>query len=568
MSTEQIKQLHEQASERYLSGDYQGAVEAWRDVLGLDPDNEQALGGMRLAAQFVEPVSQVAAEASPDVEHEVEEGLKVLDGIGVQTLLNPDEGDGTMDRPPRPEGERESANDDFLEGWDTPASPADEDSFGLEPVPLSSTDPNAPMSAAAAELKRRVDDLLTEAKLKAAAGERDEALAILARLSILDEENADAAALRTQIESAGASDLDKVERAIIEGVAALESDQLDDAERFFREALAIAPEHREAQHYLEKVAERRGSSDEDLLSSIGSEAPPAEDAVQRATGVTAASQKQAPALKLPRPATPAPPDLEAPPPGASGPRFVLTPMKVLMFGGAGALVLVCAAIALPHLFGGTGRKSAAQKASLPPPRPARTTQSGPGAKPAAKQAAATPARVAPVDPTVRANGIALGLATGNSLMASSDFGGAVVAFNQVLALDPENAMARAGIAEAGVHYKASKADRDAVSNIRFAFRDGEFTSGLRLAYRLPPSVSTSFAEGAKVAGWYNLAVVALRAGDCRGALSNLDEALELAPSDAEAKQLREFASRYAEAVKDREFLDRVEALAFRPLPAS
>jgi tetratricopeptide (TPR) repeat protein len=239
-------------------------------------------------------------------------------------------------------------------------------------------------------------------------------------------------------------------------------------------------------------------------------------------------------------------------------------MKVLVFGGAGALLLVCAAIALPHLFGGSRPMTLAPKASAPPTRPARTPQSGPGAKPAV----AAPARVATVDPEVRARGIASGLATGQSLMTSSDFGGAVVAFNQVLALDPENAMAKAGIAEAGVHYKASKAERDAISNIRFAFRDGEFTSGLRLAYRLPPSVSTSFTDGVKVAGWYNLAVVALRAGDCRGALSNLDEALEIAPLDAEAKQLREFASRYAELVKDREFLDRVEALAFRPLPAS
>jgi tetratricopeptide (TPR) repeat protein len=564
MSTEQIKQLHEQASERYLSGDYQGAVQAWRDVLGLDPENEQALGGMRLAAQFVEPGSQVLPQASPEVEHDVEEGLRVLDGIGVQTLLNPEEGDGAIDRPPRPEQVSASANEEFLEGWDTPAPSPDEGSFGLEPVPLSSTDPNAPLSAAAAELKRRVDDLLAEAKLKAAAGERDEALAILARLSILDEENVDAVALRATIEREGASDLDKVERAIIEGVAALEGDQLDDAERFFREALAIAPEHREAQHYLQKVTERRAASDEDLLSSIGAEAPPAEDAVQRATDAAAAAQKQAPALKPPRPAAPALPDLEPPPLAMSGPRFVLTPMKVLVFGGAGALLLVCAAIALPHLFGGSRPMTLAPKASAPPTRPARTPQSGPGAKPAV----AAPARVATVDPEVRARGIASGLATGQSLMTSSDFGGAVVAFNQVLALDPENAMAKAGIAEAGVHYKASKAERDAISNIRFAFRDGEFTSGLRLAYRLPPSVSTSFTDGVKVAGWYNLAVVALRAGDCRGALSNLDEALEIAPLDAEAKQLREFASRYAELVKDREFLDRVEALAFRPLPAS
>jgi len=153
-------------------------------------------------------------------------------------------------------------------------------------------------------------------------------------------------------------------------------------------------------------------------------------------------------------------------------------------------------------------------------------------------------------------------------MASGDPGGAVLAFNEVLTLDPDNEDAKAGLAEAGERYKASKIERDAINSIRLAFRDGEFTSGLRLAYRLPPGVNRSEADAIKIVGWYNLAVVALRAGDCREAQAHLDEALELAPTDADAKKLREFAARYAEAVKDRVFLARVEALAFRELPSS
>jgi cytochrome c-type biogenesis protein CcmH/NrfG len=153
-------------------------------------------------------------------------------------------------------------------------------------------------------------------------------------------------------------------------------------------------------------------------------------------------------------------------------------------------------------------------------------------------------------------------------MASGDIGEAVVAFNKALSLDPGNAEAKEGFADAAERYKAGKAVREAMDNIRLAFRDGEFTSGLRLAYRLPPSVDKAYADEVKVTGWYNLAVVALRAGDCAGALSNLKEALSIAPEDSEAKTLRDFASRYAESVKDRAFLNRVEALSFRPLPSS
>jgi tetratricopeptide (TPR) repeat protein len=558
MSIDRIKQLHEQASERYLSGDFDGALQAWRDVLGLDPGNEQALGGVRLASQFVARGSPAFATAAPEVEQELEQGLRVLDGLAATTLLHPDEADGASDRKPEPEGPGAEATEESLEGWETPSAPSEEGSFGLEPISRPSPSPAAPVSAAAAELRRRVADLLTEAKAKAEAGERDDALSILARLSILDEDNVEAEALRSKIEAAGASDLDKVERAIIEGVAALESDRLDDAERYFREALALAPEHREAQHYLEKVAERRTPGGEELLGAAGGESAPAEDAVQLAIGTPAVARKKVPAPPPP------PSDPGASPPAASRPRFVLPPPKVLILGGVGAVALVCAAIALPHLFGGSAPQSTPPKASAPAPRPARAAKSGS----APKTAPAAPARVLPATPEERERAVASALATGRSLMASQDFGGAVFAFNEARALDPGNAAAKAGIADAGERYMTSKAERDALNTIKLAFRDGEFTSGLRLAYRLPPSVSTSYADGVKVVGWYNLAVVALRARDCREAMSHLDEVLEIAPSDAEAKKLREFASRYAEAVKDRVFLDRIEALSFRPLPSS
>ena len=87
MSTEQINRLHEQASERYLNGDYQGAIDAWRDVLGLDASNEQALEGVNLASQFVEPVAQVVSQGTPEVEHDLEEGQKVLDGLSHMGLI-------------------------------------------------------------------------------------------------------------------------------------------------------------------------------------------------------------------------------------------------------------------------------------------------------------------------------------------------------------------------------------------------------------------------------------------------------------------------------------------------
>jgi tetratricopeptide (TPR) repeat protein len=579
MSAERIQQLHEQASERYLNGDYHGAIDAWREVLGMDPSDEQALSGVQMATQFVAPEPQAAvaapapaqAVAAADVERDLDRGLKVLDALGGGEMQDLVDG-GAVDRKPASEPPAASEHEGLLEGWETSAPPSEDASaFGLEPVTRARSSAPAPSpetppaSAAAAELKRRVDDLLAEAKAKADAGERDEALAILARLGILDEDNAEAETLRATIEAAGASDLDKVENSIIEGVAALEANHLDDAEKHFQAALAISPEHREAKHYLEKVAERRSKGQEDLLSGLEGEAAPSEDAVSRATEAAATPSKPAPApppvAKPARATAPAP--LEPPAaPARSGARLTLPGPKALVMGAAALLVILVAVFVVPKMLG-------AGKSALPnKPAAAKVAPAASGIKPSAGENGVAHRAAPPLTPEERARKLAADLGSGQALMAGGDFSGAVIAFNEALVLDPTNAVAKAGLAESGDKYKANKAEIDALNSIKLAFRDGEFTSGLRLAYRLPPTVSKSTVDGIKVTGWYNLAVVALRAGDCREAQGHLDEALQIAPGDDDAKKLRDFASSYKDAVKDRAFLDHVEALEFRSLPAS
>ena len=565
MSTERIKQLHEHASERHFSGDYLGALQAWQEVLSLDPADEQALGGVRLASQFIEPdeaVELVTSQSVSSVEHELDRGLRVLDGLGATMNFPSDPEDGEVDRKPEAESVETWEKDELLLGWDPPASaPADEGSFGIEALP-GSTPAAAPRpSAAAAELGRRVKDLLCEAKHKASVGERDEALAILARLAILDEDNAEAASLRSQIEAQGNCDLDKVESAIIEGVSALEADRLDDAERFFNQALALVPKHREALHYLEKVAERRAGGAEDLLELVSSESAPPENAVHRAVAM-----EEAPRPRAPKPAKSVEPQAAASPsdPPPKAPRMTLPPPKFLILAGVGVVVLACAWFAVSRFAGEAPQETVVQKPIVPQSRTKRPTKSSP----ATNGGNISSARALPKSPEEAAKMLAADVAKGRALMASGDFGGAVIAFNDALSLDPQHAAARTGLEDAAERYTATKAEREALNSIKLAFRDGEYTSGLRLAYRLPPSVSRAYADSVKVAGWYNLAVVALRAGECREAASHLDEALQVVPTDAESTSLRELATRYLDAVKDRTFLDRVEALSFRPLPSS
>jgi tetratricopeptide (TPR) repeat protein len=394
-----------------------------------------------------------------------------------------------------------------------------------------------------------VDDLLAQARTKIDAGERDEALAILARVTILDEENADAAALRQQMETAGKTDFDRIEQAIIEGVAALESDRLDDAERLFQEALSLAPEHREALHYLEQVQSRRTApastpaAEEDLLGSGDpfGDLPPAPAAEAPAIAIASKS----------RPSRALPPSMPEPQrPARRG--FSLPSPKVLLGVGIVGVVAVCGIMAVPMLTGGK-----------PEPAPAAPARPAPVKKPAAAPAAAAPAPTAGPERTAA---VAHAIAKAKHLVASGDFGAAVVAYNEAITLDPANLDARAGLAEAASQYKLEKSDEESLKAIQTAFAGGEYASGLRLAYRLPGTIDAGRIDRIKSAGWYNLAVVALRGGDCRGAMTNLDEALAISSGDADAQKLKDFASRYADAPKDRAFLDTVEALPFRPFP--
>ena len=552
MSTDRISRLHEQASEYYLNGDYPAALASWREVLALDPRNEAALEGARMASQFAADQAETPAPAaSPELEKDLDLGLKVFDSLASKApspaafdLGDPSQVDAAPVLVPTEEE------------WE-PQAPSEDVSFGLAPAAVSSVESTNPApTAAAVELRRRVDDLLTQARAKIEAGERDEALAILARVTILDEENADAATLRQEMETAGKTSFDRIEQAIIEGVAALESDRLDDAERLFQEALSLAPEHREALHYMEQVQARRsapatpGAPQEDLLGadSAFGDLPEASAAQPAAIPVAAKSS---------RPSRPLPPSMPEPQrPARRG--LSLPSPKVLLGVGLLGVVAAGAYMALPMLTGG---KSAGAPAA--PTRPAAAQRPATGA---AKIAAAPPAASAAPASAERTAAVAHAIAKAKHLIADGDYAGAVVAYNEAIQLDPANLDARAGLASAGSQYKLQKSDEEALKQIEMAFAGGEYASGLRLAYRLPGTVEAGRIDRIKMAGWYNLAVVALRASDCRGAMQNLDEVLGIAPADGEAQKLKDFAARYADVPKDRAFLDTVEALPFRPFP--
>ena len=151
-------------------------------------------------------------------------------------------------------------------------------------------------------------------------------------------------------------------------------------------------------------------------------------------------------------------------------------------------------------------------------------------------------------------------------VAKKDWSAAIVAYNEILAAKPDDVVARAGLMEAARHYREQKALSEQMEQARRAFADAEYEAALRLLYRMPEGVDTAAVEQAKVAGWYNLAIVSLKAGEPEKALQHTAEALSVNAEDQGVRQLQAFAQDRVGKAKDQAYYARVEAMEFRSLP--
>jgi tetratricopeptide (TPR) repeat protein len=591
MSRQQIEDLHGQASEHYLKGEFREALRAWRDVLALDPGDEQALEGVRLSGLLLDGDETSAAvdAALGEQPAQVETGGGDL---GSETLLLDPELLASIVHAPAG-GPRKAA-------LDAGAPSLDEDRQGegldfgsleeLAAIPLGiggeeSPGPHAPtvdrssapsaasQAAAESELHRRVDDLLEEARSLHSQARHAEALGVLSRVAILDEENDAAGELEAEIRDAMGTMASKVDGWIAEGVQAFDQGRMDESREFFERVIEVSPDHREALHYLEKI----GSSPDVPLRSVSSpslsdELLPGMPASPEAGRASASSSSKGPSAELSEPTVPLARPSRAPAARASapsaaqaGPSLPVSPAATRSRSGSrrpllaavGGVLVIGAASAWWFL----GRSS--QPADPTPTPPPTAGRSAPGVTARGKAGGARPGPVNTAVPVAATFPEIMEKA--KSALAAQDYATAVISYNEALRSNPESVDAKNGLALATEGYKARKAELDQVESIKMAFADEEFTSALRLLYRLPKTMDKSRVDRYKVNGWYNLGIIALRAGECSQAKAHFDEALGLESSDEEARRLRSFAERYRETAKDRAFYDQVEGLSFRSL---
>ena len=103
------------------------------------------------------------------------------------------------------------------------------------------------------ELRRRVRDLLDDARTAASEGRREKALTVLGRLFILDENNVEGRALQQSLQESKTEAEGEMDRRVADGVRLLQEGNRDGARDLFLSVLDEVPDHAEARAQLDRL---------------------------------------------------------------------------------------------------------------------------------------------------------------------------------------------------------------------------------------------------------------------------------------------------------------------------
>jgi tetratricopeptide (TPR) repeat protein len=525
-----LEELHRQASGHYLKGEFDAAMVAWRSVLEQQPDDERAREGIRLCEQLaggidpslVDLDSTSAPQALPEdaILPDLDLEVDLAAGSGLETQP---QGDGDTDGPLLDLSQLGDPPADVDQSMDTSAE-------GVAAQPAATSEAPALDEAAAHELRRRVDELLSEARGLAEQSDFDSAQRTLDRVLILDEENSSALALREAIELlVNESEAGPAESAPTETEGAEISDQAEPAaEPFPPEEISTEDASATAIPLaVESAADPFATEPEDEPAETESTAKTVD--TESAPVATPAKGSSLPALPL------------------------WARDRRVWFGAGGVLVLAVVFLAL-QLFGGGD------------PVPPETVTAGmtgePSVQPGEPPVSAEPDSLPTAEsaPAVVDDLFVL-LGEAEAAFEAENYAAAVIAYDQVLKHEPGHVEAGVKMKVAAERYREQQERQERWDNAVGAFRQGNYAEALRLFYRMPQDEYEADIERYKVNGWYNLGLSALQAKDCRRAIEHLEEARKVAPRDDGVL----IALELAELCRGRAVLEDVRQLRLRDL---
>lgn len=638
------------ASEMLGSGDVEGAKKAVAEVLKMDPTNPEALEIDRTL--HAPPVDDLSATidfgVSDDAFHEAisapisqdrdDAGLDQLEdfslpmeGIGQQPAESPLESTKNSDRkasqvqdfapmeledfggaapasqsPVTAVSEMEDfggapLSDDFslpsAQGFEGLGSPARVEPSTSAPMTTESTmlssDAAVPFSFGGEGGK--VESFLAEGKSLISSGKYQEAIDVLTRIFILDEENQDAQKLIDQAKELEVNREREINLILNEAISAYDAKSYDNAKSLFQKVLTILPGHREADYYLKEMENAAGAgapafeletpaapssspfqleggpadfsfdasgggAGEDLASLVGHPAPPPTPAPATAESVSTAdfSQQEVPSQSSP---------FKVHPPAQKSKKKggKRAPVGIIAAVIGGLLVVSSLFFVGPMLW--DKLFSPKPKAmSIPPAKPVKQPEAKPQPKP-------------PVTPPAPQKSIAEIITDAKTAMEEKQYQKAVDLLTEVEKLDKNNLDVKAMLPGAREALAAQQAE--AAKNQKFIvdyekavqyFKMQEYGEALRISWRLVYPDDTLAKQMGKADtirkiirnGYYNWGVKELKAGNPLAAKKNFQDLLD-SSQDPKGRELLEFSKKYNSSNIDEKYRSYVQELSFRSL---
>lgn len=488
VSDQSNQRLHQQASAQYLQGKFDEALATWRQILTDDPEDERATEGVRLCERLTEDGEPAATAATSD---EPPSEVAEINIAAPEDLIEFEVPDLEIDLPQKPPVDAECAEAELNPIVD--GILGDDTAPGIE-------------DAAAAELKKRVQDLIGEAQAAYDGGDTESARTVLSRVFILDESNADALQLQEQIKNGIAATTEQIEVA-----------DLDDP------ATDSFPE-------FDVDAEFEEAEEQDEISEVESEAV-----------VPAPSKIRLPQLDLVSMKT----------------RWIVIGVGLGIFVMVGVgLWMKLRTLETPDV----APPIMASVEAIPAPEPntdlvveAPVAQVEP--EPAPQLNLAPPEDLATL------------LERGNKAFAAGEYSTAIVAFNAVLKQQPNHFEANDRMQVATEGYRRQQETQQQWIAATSLFRDGEYRSAMQMFYRLPENSDEDRVRLERYTenGWYNMGLLALRSGQCALARGHFEEAAQVDPEDADIAMALALCDTYEGGTRRNGFQRAVAAMSIRGL---
>ncbi len=616
----QLTQKVEQAKDLLQSGDREGAGKAVESILKVDPGNPDALNLKRLlqipetenvnatvAFDFNDQLGETDFNEAPQETQLKSEsdGLESLEPFelsfdtqeqstkesGVKKVEEePLEAFGWEDSSLAGNSKVQGFPADSIEGSDTPASgnetvtPFPMDSLGEysgseEETHLSSPQ-EVPFSLGGEENK--VENFLAEGKRLIAAQKYQDAIDVLTRVFILDEENKEAQVLIDEAKEKLQNIEQKVNLILNEAISAYDTQNYEKAKELFSKVLEIFPGHREADYYLKEIelkSQNTGFQLEQEVADYPNANFEKQDNFTFDTGSVAGdlsslvgTPKQEPVKEVSSPQEVILPKPETETLKAKIPKIAKKEKKQIPVG------LIAGVVAGLILIGGSffvipvvwqklfTPKTVAQKI---PTQPKKIETKQPEAKLQQKS----------VEPQKTLSDILL---EANAAMQAKQYEKAVNLYTQAESMSKFDLEIKSKLETAKIEL-AKQQEEEAriqrfVSDYEKAvkyFKMSEYGEAVRISWRLIyPKDQEAFAVQMGKAdsikkiirnGYFNWAIKDLKAGNPVIAKKNLQDLLDFDPRDSKARELLSFADKYTKVQKDEDYRQKVQDLSYRSI---